>query len=129
VTQHGARHLREEAFDEIEPGAVLRCEDDGEAPFGLGGEPSCGFLGNVGRVIDEDELDRGCRRIGGVERSQEGDELARTCLSLVPPGLRRSKISMPASRLNAPCRTYSGSGSEIAGGSGPLPVEALLSPN
>jgi hypothetical protein len=29
-------------------------------------------------VIVEDELDRGCLRIGGVELSQEGDEPART---------------------------------------------------
>jgi len=70
VTQHRARHFREEAFDKIEPGAVLRGEDEGEAAFGLGGEPSPGFLGNMGRVIVEDELDRRRRRIGGVELLQ-----------------------------------------------------------
>jgi hypothetical protein len=53
VTQHGAAHLREEAIDEIEPGAVLRGEDESEAPFGLGGGPGNGFLGNLGRVIVE----------------------------------------------------------------------------
>jgi hypothetical protein len=67
VTQHRARHLREGALDRIEPGAVLRGEDEGEAPLGSGGKPSPGFLGNVGRVIVEDELDRGRRRTGGVE--------------------------------------------------------------
>ena len=51
---------------------------EGEASFGLGGEPGLGFLGDVRRVIVEDELDRGRRRIGGVELLQEGDELART---------------------------------------------------
>ena len=44
VTQDGALELGEEALDEIEPGAVLWGEDEGEAPFGLGGEPGLGFL-------------------------------------------------------------------------------------
>ena len=87
VTQHGARELGEEALYEIEPGAVLWGEEQGEAPFGLGGEPSLGFLGNVRRVIAEDELDRGCRRIGGVELLQEGDDLARS-VSLPEPLIR-----------------------------------------
>src|SRR6516162_419767 len=95
VTQYRARHLREEALDEIKPGAVLRGKDEGEAPFGLAGEPSCGFLGSVGRVIVEDELDRGCRRIGGVELSQEGDELART-VSFLDAGVDRAAQKVEA---------------------------------
>jgi hypothetical protein len=38
VTQHGAGELGEEALDEIEPGAVLGSEDEGEAPFGSVGQ-------------------------------------------------------------------------------------------
>ncbi len=76
VAQNGACELREEALDEIEPGAVLRGEDEGEAPFGSLGEPGLGFPGNMGRVIVEDELDRSRRRVGGVELLQEGDEFA-----------------------------------------------------
>ena len=119
VAQHGARHLREEALDEIEPGAVLRGEDEGEAPLGLGGEPSCGFLGNVGRVIVEDELDRGRRRIGGVELLQEGDELART-VSFLNAGVDRTGQKVDASQqaqrsvpnifMIAPQRTHAAKG-------------------
>jgi hypothetical protein len=64
VSQDGTGELREEALDKIEPRAVLRGEDEGEASFGLGSEPSLGFLGKVGRVIVEDELDRGRLSIG-----------------------------------------------------------------
>ena len=78
VAQDGAGELGKEALDEIEPGAVLRRDDEGEAPFWLCGKPSLGFLGYVGRVIVENELDRRGWRIGGVEFLQEGDELART---------------------------------------------------
>src|SRR5208283_3475445 len=78
VAQHGACELGEEALDQIEPGAVLWGEYEGESSFRLGGEPSPGFLGHVRRVVVEDELDRSRRRIGGVELLQEGDEFART---------------------------------------------------
>jgi hypothetical protein len=36
VSEHGARQLGEEAFDEIEPGAMLRDEGKFEATFGQG---------------------------------------------------------------------------------------------
>src|SRR5665648_324815 len=55
--QDGARHFREEALDDVEPGAVLGGEDEGEAAFAPGGEPAPGFLGNVGGMIVEDDLD------------------------------------------------------------------------
>jgi hypothetical protein len=46
-------------------------------------------------VIVEDELDRGCRRIGGVELSQEGDELART-VSFLDAGVDRAAQKVEA---------------------------------
>ena len=43
VAQHGARELRKEAFDKIEPGAVLGREGEFEAVRGLLGKPSFGL--------------------------------------------------------------------------------------
>ena len=58
VAQDGAGKLGKEALDEIEPGAVLGREGEFEAAGGLLGEPSLGFLGDVRRMIVEDQLDR-----------------------------------------------------------------------
>ena len=65
----------EEPLYEVEPGAVLGSEHKGETPLGLSGEPSPGFLGDVSRVIVEDDLDGGCGGIGLVEDFEELDEL------------------------------------------------------
>ena len=107
VTQHGARHLGEEALDEIEPGAVLGSEDKGEASLGLGCEPGLSFLGDVRRVIVENDLDRGCWRIGGVELLQEADNSRERCLSSTLAWTTPVKRSMPANKLKVPCLTYS----------------------
>src|SRR5271165_2659454 len=56
--------------------AVFGREHEGEASFGLLGEPGLGFLGYMGGVIVEDELDRSRRRISRVELFEERDELA-----------------------------------------------------
>jgi hypothetical protein len=48
VTQNGAGDFREEAFDEVEPRAVLRREGELEAAGRLIGEPRLCLLGNVG---------------------------------------------------------------------------------
>ena len=77
VAEHGSRHLGEEAFDEVEPRAVFRREHEGEASLRLSGDPGCGFLGNMGRVVVEDQLDGGFRRVGCIELLEEADELAR----------------------------------------------------
>ena len=45
-------------------------------PSGLLGEPSLGFLGDVRRMIVEDQLDRRVSRIGGVEKLEEFNEFA-----------------------------------------------------
>lgn len=43
MSEHSARHLREEAFNEIEPRTVFRREHAGEAALRLGGDPGgCG---------------------------------------------------------------------------------------
>ena len=78
VAEHGARQLREEAFDQIEPRAVLGGEHEGEAALGLRGQPRVGLPGDVRGMIVENECDRSGRRIGGVEPLQESDELARS---------------------------------------------------
>ena len=59
VTEHGPRHLGEEAFHEVEPRTVLRREHEGEAALWLGGEPCLGFLGDVRGMVVEDQLDGG----------------------------------------------------------------------
>jgi hypothetical protein len=65
AAEHGPRHFGEEAFDEIEPGTMFRGEYKGEAALWLGGNPGLGFLGDVGGMVVEDQLDGGIRRISG----------------------------------------------------------------
>ena len=67
VAEHGAGGFGEEALDQVEPGAVFGGEDEPEASLGLGGEPSLGFPRDVGGVIVENDFDRGCGGIGGIE--------------------------------------------------------------
>ena len=76
VAQNGAGELGKKALNEVEPGAVFRCEGEFEAAGGLIGEPGSSFLRDVGGVIVEDQLDRRMGRIGGVEKLKEFDELA-----------------------------------------------------
>ena len=51
VAQDGARELGEEAFDQVEPGAVLGREGELEAADRPGGEPDFGFSGDVRGMI------------------------------------------------------------------------------
>ena len=74
--QAGAGELREEALDQVEPGAVLGREGKVEAAWRPGVEPGSGFPRNVCGMIVEDQLDRGAGRIGGIEKLEEFDELA-----------------------------------------------------
>ena len=68
MAQDRTSELGEEAFDEVEPGAVLGCEGELEASRGSSVEPSSGFSRYVGGMIIEDQLDRGAGRISGVEK-------------------------------------------------------------
>ena len=76
VAQDGAGELGEEALDEIEPGAVLGREGEFESAGRLLGEPGFGLLGDVRRMIVEDQFDRRMAGIGGVEELEEFDEFA-----------------------------------------------------
>jgi hypothetical protein len=100
VAQHGAGELGEEALNEVQPRAMLRSEGKFEAALRLCREPGFGFLGRVGRMIVEDNFDRGRSRIGRVEELQEFDELPRAVALL-------DKRMIPANRLSAPWRLYS----------------------
>jgi hypothetical protein len=64
MAEDGARHLGEEAFDQIEPGTVGRRDGESEATDRLSRQPSGGFARDVRRMIVEDDLDRGVSRIG-----------------------------------------------------------------
>ena len=49
--QDGARHLREEALDQVEPRAMLWREHEAEAALALCGKPLVGLLRHVRRMI------------------------------------------------------------------------------
>src|SRR6201987_2043603 len=76
MTQDGAGKLGEEAFDEVEPGAMLGRERKVEAACRSCVEPGSGFPRDVCGMIVEDQLDRGAGRKGGIEKLEEFDELA-----------------------------------------------------
>src|ERR1700739_4230821 len=76
MTQDGAGKLGEEAFDEVEPGAMLGRERKVEAACRSCVEPGSCFPGDVCGMIVEDQLDRGAGRKGGIEKLEEFDELA-----------------------------------------------------
>jgi len=78
VAEHGASSFGKEALDEVQPGAVFWGEDELEASLGSSGEPGLGFPRNVGRVIVEDDLDRGCGGVGGIEDVEKLNEFAAT---------------------------------------------------
>jgi len=52
------------------------CERELEPARWLSGEPSVGFLGDVGGMIVEDQLDSGLRRICRIEKFEKFDELS-----------------------------------------------------
>ena len=76
ATQDEARHLREEALDHVEPGAMLWREDEAEAALALCGKPLVGFLRQVRRMIVQNNLDRGIRRVGRIELLEKANEFA-----------------------------------------------------
>ena len=87
VTEYGAGGFGKEALDEVEPRSVLGGEDELEAPFGSGREPSLGFSSrNMRGVIVENDLDRGCRGVSHVEETKEFDELA-TAMAISDQGM------------------------------------------
>src|ERR1700752_3736110 len=77
AAKHGSSHLGEKAFNEVEPRAMFRSKNKGEAALWLGGNPRLGFLGDVGGMVIEDQPDGGVRRISGVKFFEKPDELPR----------------------------------------------------
>src|ERR1700728_1586006 len=77
VTQYRAHHLREEALNQVEPGAMLWREHEAEAPLALWGEPLLRFLRHMRRMIVQDQLYRGIGRVGRIEPLEKADEFAR----------------------------------------------------
>ena len=53
VAEDGAGKFREEALDEVEPGAVLGSEGEFKAVRGLIGEPGFGLFGVVHRALPD----------------------------------------------------------------------------
>jgi len=76
LPQYRARQLGKEAFDEIEPRSMGRCEGEREAPYRLRGEPGCGLARDMGGMVVEDDLDRGIGGVGHIEELEELDEFA-----------------------------------------------------
>jgi hypothetical protein len=74
VAQARARHLREEALDQVEPGAVLWREDEAKAALSPSDEPLFGLLGHMRRLIVQDDFDRDIERTGRVELLEKSDE-------------------------------------------------------
>jgi hypothetical protein len=67
MPQDGASEFGEEAFDQVEPGAMDRREGELETTSRLGCKPGFGFFGNVRGMIVEDQFDGRVRRVGGIE--------------------------------------------------------------
>jgi hypothetical protein len=107
VAEHGAGELGEEAFNQVQPRAMLRSEGKFEAALRLCREPGFCLRGDVGRMIVEDNFDRGRSRIGRVEELQEFDELARAMAILDARMDLAGTRSIPAKRLSVPWRLYS----------------------
>lgn len=94
---------------------MLGGEGELEAPAWSRGEPSSGFSRDVRRMIIEDQLDRSVRRIGGINKPEELDELA-TAVAIFDKGvdLAGESRSIPANRLSVPWRLYSWSRAKVA---------------
>jgi hypothetical protein len=76
VSEDGAGEFGEEALDEVESGAMLKREGEGETSARSRSEPSSDFSRDMCGMIVEDQLDSGVGRIRGVEKPEEFDELA-----------------------------------------------------
>ena len=73
VTKKGPAHLGEEGLDQVEPRAVLRCMHIFE-PVGAGGQIGPGLLGDMGRMVVQDDPDLGFGRVVGIQILEQGDE-------------------------------------------------------
>src|SRR5258708_37218726 len=94
---------------------MFGCEGELEAADRARGEPRFGFLGDVGRVIVEDELDGGAGRISGIDQRSLDAALDRLVMVsdpscsrnkrwIFPVGEKHLRPLHPARRLRAPKR-------------------------
>ena len=86
MAQHGAGQFGEEALDEVKPRAMRGSEGELEAARGLVGEPGFGLLGDMSRMIIQDEVDRRVGGIAFVEKFEKLDELP-TAVALFDQGV------------------------------------------
>jgi len=86
---------------------MLGREVNSKRPAGHVASHALGLLGDVGRVIVEDELDGGAGRISGIEKLEEFDELSASMRSLTRAWTLPVSRSIPANRLSVPWRLYS----------------------
>ena len=107
MAQDGAGELREEALDQVEPGAVLGREGKVEAAWRPGVEPGSGFPRNVCGMIVEDQLDRGAGRIGASRSLRNSMNSRLRWRSLTSAWTLPVSRSIPANRLSVPWRLYS----------------------
>ena len=94
MAQDGAGELREEALDQVEPGAMLGSEGEVEPPSGLLGEPSSRLPGDMRGMIVEDQMDRGVGRVRRIEELEELDELTAT-VTISDRATRAHPLLMP----------------------------------
>ena len=76
VAQDRACKLGKEAFNQVQPGAMLGSEGKFEAARRLLGEPGFRLLGDVRGMIVEDQLDRRASWVSGIEKLQKFNEFA-----------------------------------------------------
>ena len=107
VAQDRAGKLGEEAFDQVEPGPVCRCEGELEAAGWSSGEPSSGFSRDVSGMIIENQLDRGAERIGGIKKLEKFDKLS-AAVAVSDQGMYLpSEQINPSQQAQVPWRLYS----------------------
>src|SRR6516164_9308292 len=95
VAQDGARELRKETFDEVEPGAMGWREGEFEAMCRLLRNPGSGLFGDVRGMIVEDQLDRRVDRIGGIKELEEFDEFA-AAITVPDQGVNLAAVEVDA---------------------------------
>src|SRR4249920_4263189 len=74
VAEDRTGELGKEAFNEVEPGAVLGDEGEPESPPRLIRKPSFGLTRDVRGVIVQDEMDRRIGWVGAIQELKKLDE-------------------------------------------------------
>ena len=85
VAQESARHLAEERLDEIQPGSVFGRQNIME-PIGTGRQVGLGLLGEVRRMVIQDQTQDPIRRVESIQVLEQSDEFAAAMPPLDPGG-------------------------------------------